>query len=70
MNDKLSVGCRVKLTQDCEDNRHLKKGAVGTLLEEGSAPYVKFDNFTRGHGGGVAYGNNIWAVPIYELELA
>ena len=72
--NKFKIGDRVRLTNAslAERNISLHEGAIGTVLEDCTCPYVAWDNWSMGHSGGTRDSNrrDVWCVIETELELA
>lgn len=64
---KFNIGDRVRLLSD---RQRLRAGAVGTVADDSSIPFVEWDGFTSGHGGPHGDGRTtMWAVDENALEL-
>lgn len=64
---KFQIGDRVRLVG--VSVRGPSTGAVGTVLEIDESPFVAWDDWHGGHGGGANTGDNVWAVEEDALEL-
>lgn len=65
-------GVRVELKDNQGDNQYLKKGHLGTILEDyDNRPYVEWDDFDNGHNLGYpTKESSSWAVLATDLKKA
>jgi hypothetical protein len=70
--NKFRVGDRVRLERPDEGDilKGLPYGSTGRILEDDDAPYVEWDNWSRGHNGGDPVVENAsWAMNEGQMEL-
>ena len=63
-------GVRVELKVNQSDNQYLKKGHLGTILEDyDDRPYVEWDDFDNGHiSGSPKKKDSSWAIHVSDIR--
>ena len=68
---KFKTGDRVRLAVYDVLCGHVTVGCVGTVIEESTVPFVRWDGLSKGHDAGKDDGRkDCWAMKETQMELA